>query len=225
MVMPLSETKIVYQVVLEYFTDPDPVTSSTDEEDLVLRPVWATSLSCSYGYIDDPFPSDKSIIEAMNGSDRPWDDMHHCFYFLPEVERIEQDDFRSTLSEIVDHVIVPLDMHNIYAKGNMESIYPTITIDISRSPGKIENVNIGVDCSPKEILIYTELFKELRDVFAWSHEQMTGINPHISEHEIRTYLDDKPIRQRLRFMNPWKAPTIRVEVEKLLNAGFIELVP
>jgi hypothetical protein len=42
----------------------------------------------------------------------------------------------------------------------MVSISPTIMIDISRTPGKIENVHIGADCSPEEIMIYTELFKE-----------------------------------------------------------------
>jgi hypothetical protein len=56
----------------------------------------------------------------MFGPDRPWDDMHHRSYFLPELVRIEQDEFRSTLSEMVGHVMVPLDMHGIYAKGNME---------------------------------------------------------------------------------------------------------
>jgi hypothetical protein len=97
------------------------------------------------------------------------------------------------LSEIVGHVVVPLDTHDIYAKGNMASISPTIQIDISRTPGKVENVNIGADCSPEEILIYTELFKEFRDVFAWSYEEMPGIDPCIVEHEIKTYLDAKPI--------------------------------
>jgi hypothetical protein len=81
---------------------------------------------------------DEEILEAMNGSDRPWDDMHHHSYFLLELSRIEQDDFRSTLSEIVGHVIVPLDIHEIYAKGNMVSIYPTVMINISCIPGKVE---------------------------------------------------------------------------------------
>jgi hypothetical protein len=71
------------------------------------------------------------------------------------------------LSEIVSHAVVPLDTHDIYAKGNMVSISPIVMIDISRTPGKIENVNIGADCSPEEIMIYTELFKEFRDVFGW----------------------------------------------------------
>jgi hypothetical protein len=47
MAMPLSTTEIVYQVVLDSSVDPDPVTSQTDEEDPVLKPVWATSSSCS----------------------------------------------------------------------------------------------------------------------------------------------------------------------------------
>jgi hypothetical protein len=51
-------------------------------------------------------------------------------------------------------------MHGIYSKGNMAIISPTISIDISRTPGKIENVNIGADCSSEEIMIYTNLFKE-----------------------------------------------------------------
>jgi hypothetical protein len=179
MVMPLSIAKIVYQVVFYSFVDPDHVTSPTDKEDLILKPVWTTSLSCSHDCLDETFPSDESIIETMNGSDKPWDDMHHYSYFLPELETIEQNDFRSTLSEIVKHAIVPLDMNIIYVEGNMESISPTIMINISRTPGKIENVHIGVDCLPEEILIYTELLKEFLDVFSFSYEEMPRINPCI----------------------------------------------
>ena len=109
----------------------------------------------------------------MNGSERPWDDMHHQSYFLPSLERIEQDDFRSTLSEIVRHVVVLLDTHDIYAEGNMASIYPTIMIDISHILGKTENVYINADFTPEAIQIYTEHFKELCDVFAWSYEEMS----------------------------------------------------
>jgi hypothetical protein len=125
----------------------------TDEEDPILNRVWSSSLSFSHDNLNNNFPSDEAIVEAMNGSDRPWDDMHHRSYFLPYLTRIEQDDFRSTLREIVGHIIVPLDVHNIYAEGNMVSISQTITIDISRIPGMVENVYVGVDCSSKEIMI------------------------------------------------------------------------
>jgi hypothetical protein len=62
----------------------------------------------------------------------------------------------------------------------MASIYPTVQINISRTPGKIENVSIGADCSPEETLIYTNLFKEFQDVLIWSYEEMLGIDPIFS---------------------------------------------
>jgi hypothetical protein len=69
--------------------------------------------------------------------------------------------------------INPLAMHKIYVEGNMESIDETIPIDISRTPDIVENVFVRVDCSPEEIQIYTELFKEFCDVFSWSYEEMS----------------------------------------------------
>ena len=50
---------------------------------------------------------------------------------------------------------------------------------------------------------------------------MVGINSHIIKHDIKTYPNAKPIRQRLRVVNPRKAPAIKAEIEKLLKAGFI----
>jgi hypothetical protein len=54
---------------------------------------------------------------------------------------------------------------------------------------------------------------------------MPGIDPRIFEHDIRTYLYAKHVQQHLRVVNPWKTPTIEADVEKLLNVGFIYLVP
>jgi hypothetical protein len=107
----------------------------------------------------------------------------------------------------------------------MVSISPTVQIDIPHTPGKIKNVNIGANCSPEEILIYNNLFKEFRDVFAYSYEYMPGIEPRIFEHEIRNYPDAKPIQQCLRAINPRKSPTIKEEVEKLLNADLSTRFP
>ena len=54
---------------------------------------------------------------------------------------------------------------------------------------------------------------------------MLGIDPHIVKHEIRTYPYAKPIWKHLRAINPRKAPTIKAEVEKLLNVSFIYPIP
>ena len=43
---------------------------------------------------------------------------------------------------------------------------------------------------------------------------MSGIKPHIVEHEIKTYPNAKPVQQCLHVVNPKKAPAIKVEIEK-----------
>ena len=54
---------------------------------------------------------------------------------------------------------------------------------------------------------------------------MPGIYPHIVEHEIKIHLNAKPVRQRLRAMNPRKSPAIKAEIEKVLKSIFIYPIP
>lgn len=50
---------------------------------------------------------------------------------------------------------------------------------------------------------------------------MPGIDLWIVEHEIKMYPTVKPVRQKIRTINPKKALAIKAEIEKLLKAGFI----
>ena len=72
---------------------------------------------------------------------------------------MEHEDFREFLSERIGSSMFPLSSPGPMADGNMENISPTIPINISRDPRKIENVYIGAECSHAEIQEYTELFK------------------------------------------------------------------
>jgi hypothetical protein len=209
----------VYSIVQQALVDPD--LTPAQDSDLVLEPIWAQGSPATTDSLELVFPSHEVIIEALTGLDRPWDDLHHRSYFLPELGRIEASKFVLTMTRDRSFPINPLATHAVYAKGNMETIAKTIPIDISRTPGVMENVFVGADCSPKEIQIYTDLFKEFRDVFAWSFEEIPGIDPRIVEHKITTYPNAKPVRQKLRPVNPQKAAAIKAEVEKLLKVGFI----
>jgi hypothetical protein len=71
---------------------------------------------------------------------------------------------------------------DIYVEGNMATIAATIPIDISRNPSIVENVFVGVDFSPKEIQIYTELFKEFCNIFSWYYEAIPDIDPKSVDH-------------------------------------------
>jgi hypothetical protein len=161
------------------------------------------------------------ILEAMTGPNKPWDDLHHISYFLLALRRIEAREFTTTVNGDAPCPINPLATHIICVEGNMASIVETIPIDISRTPGIMENIFIEADYSPEEIQIYTELFKEFHDIFAWSYEEMLGIGPRIVEHEITTYLDVNHVRQKLCPVNPCKAASIKAEVEKIIKVGFI----
>jgi hypothetical protein len=216
---PLSAAEVAYSTVQQTSATPDPIPAP--ELDPLFEPIWAQNSLVDTDSLDLVLPSDKAIIQAMTGPDKPWEDLHHRSYFLPELHRIEAGEFTITMTGEQPCPINLLATQDIYAEGNMATIAETLPINISRTPGVVENVFVGADCSLEEIQIYTDLFKEFRDVFAWSYEEMPGIDPKIVEHEIITYLDAKPVRQKLRPVNPRKAAAIKAEVEKLLKAGFI----
>ena len=106
----------------------------------------------------------------MSGVEPPWEELHHRSYFLPELNRMEREDYREILSENIGSLVVPLSSPGQMANGNMGNLSPTIPINISCDLGKVENVYIGVDCSHDEIKEYIELFKEFHDIFSYSYE-------------------------------------------------------
>ena len=157
--MSFPATMVAYQVNLDHVVDPSPSSSQTKEEDPYVLPAWVLESSHSHDYLDDVFPSDEAILEAMSGIELPWEELHHRSYFLPELDRLECDDFRAILSEKIGSLVVPLSSPGQMAKGNVTNLSPTIPINISRNLSKIENVYIWVVCSPNEIKEYTDLFK------------------------------------------------------------------
>jgi len=59
----------------------------------------------------------------------------------------------------------------------------------------VENIYVGKCCSASELEIYEALFREFRDVFAWSYDEIPGIDSSIVEYEIKMYPDVKPVQQ------------------------------
>jgi hypothetical protein len=153
--------------------------------------------------------------------DTPWDDGHHRSILFLEQHTLENYQRISTPSTVVVISTILESAHDVFSKGNLSNISPTIPLDISVKHGIVENVHIGASCSPDEIVTYMSLFKEFRDIFAWSYEEMLGIDPAILIHEIKTYPGAKPIWKHLRLVHPRKATAIKLEVEKLLKAVFI----
>jgi hypothetical protein len=98
--------------------------------------------------------------------DTPWGDGHHHSILFLEQHTIKNYQWISTPLTVVVISTVPESTHDVFSEGNLSNISPTIPLDISIKPGIVENVHNGASCSPEEIITYTSLFKEFRDVFA-----------------------------------------------------------
>ena len=73
----LPATMIAYQANLECVAEPSPSSSRTEEEDPYVLPVWVVESSHSHDLLDDFFPLDEAILEAMSGVEQPWEELHH----------------------------------------------------------------------------------------------------------------------------------------------------
>jgi len=96
----------------------------------------------------------------------------------------------------------PIQVHQVFSEGNMGNIMQTQPIDISVNPGVFKHIHVRETCTPEEIQLYMDLFREFHDVFGWSYEEMPGIDPSIVVHEIPTDLSAKPILQCIHPVHP-----------------------
>src|SRR4051812_9375255 len=89
------------------------------------------------------------------------------------------------------------------------------------SDGNRKEVKIGASLSSeiKESLI--QLLKEFSDVFAWSYQDMPGLDTSIVEHHLPLKAECPPVKQKLRRTHPEMAMKIKEEVQKQINAGFL----
>jgi hypothetical protein len=149
MSMPLSTVEVAYSLVQQASTNTDP--TPTQELDPLLEPIWAHGSLANTDSLDLVLPSDEAVIEAMTSPDKPWEDLHHRSYFLPELSRIEAGEFTVTMTGDRSCHTNPLATHKIYAEGNMETIAEMTPINISRTPGVIDNVFVGAYSSPEEM--------------------------------------------------------------------------
>ena len=167
----------------------------------------------SYDPFSHIFSTDESIMEIMMIDHTPQDEHHH-HSSLPD--SIEDNLSNVYFPNFVEPFTNFASIHEVEYEKNLLNIKEMIPIDISIKLGIVQNIRIGVSFSPSVIKIYRALFHEFQDIFSWTYEEMPSINPNIVVHEIKTYLDAKPIQQCFHPVHPKNATEIKAEVEKLL---------
>ena len=68
------------------------------------------------------------------------------------------------------------------------------------------------------------LLQEYSDVFAWSYEDMPGLDTNIVVHKIPLEEGCKPVKQKLRRAHPDVWIKVKAELEKQWDASFLEVV-
>ncbi|MCI33905.1 RNA-directed DNA polymerase (Reverse transcriptase), partial [Trifolium medium] len=96
----------------------------------------------------------------------------------------------------------------------------------------VEVINLGTDEDKKEIKIRASLQEDVKrslvsllqeyvDVFAWSYQDIPGLDTDIVVHRLPLRPECPPVKQKLRRTRPDMAFKIREEVRKQFDAGFL----
>jgi len=98
----------------------------------------------------------------------------------------------------------------------------------------IEILNLGDEDEHKKVKIGNnmsrevrgklwDLLKEFRDVFAWSYQDMPGLDIDIVQHKFPLKEECPPVKQKLRRMKPEMSLKIKEEVKKQFDAGLLAI--
>jgi ribonuclease HI len=107
----------------------------------------------------------------------------------------------------------------VNCKTNSSSLtYEKVNMGTNENP---QFINLGLGCSKQEKDAFIKLFKEFKDVFAWTYEDLKTFDPNIIQHVILMKPQTLPFQQKLRKMHPKLEPTVQKELNKLLSAKII----
>jgi hypothetical protein len=123
--------------------------------------------------------------------------------------------------ELPNDILEALERQDEGSKPNIEELE---IINLAEEGEEPKEVKIGT-CSTieqKEALI--ALLREFHEIFAWSYQDMPGLDTDIVVHKIPLKPECKPVKQALRRMKPEIILKIKEEVEKQLKAGFLSTV-
>uniref|UniRef100_A0A2N9GTN2 Uncharacterized protein n=1 Tax=Fagus sylvatica TaxID=28930 RepID=A0A2N9GTN2_FAGSY len=97
------------------------------------------------------------------------------------------------------------------SKPNIEELEIVNLADKGEEP---REVKIGTRCAAEQKEALIALLREFHEIFAWSYQDMPGLDTDIVVHKIPLKPECKPVKQALRRMKPEVILKIKEEVEK-----------
>src|SRR4051812_48325817 len=162
-----------------------------------------TYLPCRFTYTLDPVNNDSAI--ARHDFENP--------IYQTEDEREEDFEVPRELARLLEQENKTIQPHE----------EPIEVINLG-SNEEMKEVKIGADLeySVKQRLI--QMLRDYVEIFAWSYEDMPGLDTDIVVHRLPIKEGSTPVKQKLRRSRPDMSKKIKDEVEKQFNAGFLKVV-
>ena len=122
---------------------------------------------------------------------------------------------------IMDEQVQTINIEEKRMVAKAIEVLEDISLD-KKNPERSTRVEADLEERNKKDLIC--FLRKSIDVFAWSHEDMPGIDPSVITYHLNVYPSSKPVRQKKRVFAPERDNAIKEEVQKLTAAKFIREV-
>ncbi|RDY04815.1 hypothetical protein CR513_11419, partial [Mucuna pruriens] len=96
--------------------------------------------------------------------------------------------------------------------------------EVQVGPLNNQRTKIGTTMTKEQETELVQCLQQNSDVFAWSPQDMPGINPNFMNHKLSIVEGARPVVQKKRKQGEEKRRAVKEETEKLLKAGFIREV-
>ena len=125
-----------------------------------------------------------------------------------ELMGIEQDVHAT--EEVPEEIKLMLEQHEDRRTPNIEEP-ETINLGTVNEPREIK---ISISLDKRQRAEFIELLRAYKDVFAWSYEDMPGLNTDIVQHHLPIDPTKQPVKQKLRRLKPEWSLKVKEEVMK-----------
>ena len=117
------------------------------------------------------------------------------------------------LEEDIDESNLPLEMLRLLSMEDKQILSHQEATELVNL-GTDDEVKIGsfLDSFAKKEI--TALLREYTDIFAWSYQDMLGLNTEIVEHQLPMKPEYQPVQQKLKRVKPKMLLKIKEEVRK-----------
>uniref|UniRef100_A0A2N9G9M9 Uncharacterized protein n=1 Tax=Fagus sylvatica TaxID=28930 RepID=A0A2N9G9M9_FAGSY len=124
--------------------------------------------------------------------------------------------------ELPSDILEALERQDEGSKPNIEELE---IVNLANEGEEPREVKIGTRCAAEQKEALIALLREFHEIFAWSYQDMPGLDTDIVVHKIPAESQNaSPSKQALRRMKPEVILKIKEEVEKQLKAGFLSTV-